>query len=236
MPDTSRQEENKPNGKIPIFCSWSGGKDSALALYRAIQMGYRPARLITMMTEGGVRSRSHGLHLSVLQAQADSMGIPLITYATTWDDYTTNYRRALEEARLAGISTGVFGDIDHLKHRSWVVETCASEKVTPILPLWNSDRSSLLQDLVKNGFCATVIAVRKGDLDPALLGRVIDQKLIAELKEAEIDLCGEKGEYHTVVSAGALFAKPLSLSHGHIEFRDGVYFLDVQLKAIIVEV
>ena len=113
-----------------FFCSWSGGKDSCLALSRASRDGGTPRALLTMLTEGGVRSRSHGLAKPVLEAQAQSLGVSLVTRASTWEHYEVAFRTALAEFRAAGIERGVFGDIDLQPHLDWVQRVCAAEGIT----------------------------------------------------------------------------------------------------------
>src|SRR5438552_6589840 len=99
-------------------CSWSGGKDSCLALYRAMQAGAKPAELLTLFTEEGERSRSHGLHRTVIAAQAESLGLPLRVVATSWDDYEQSLIAMLRGVRAEGIAAAVFGDIDIDRHRA----------------------------------------------------------------------------------------------------------------------
>src|SRR4051812_24299292 len=102
-----------------LCCSWSGGKDSCLALYRALKGGGKLACLVTMFTEDGQRSRSHGLAREVLEAQAAAVGAPLLSVAATWDAYETAFVGLLRNAKARGAETAVFGDIDIPSHREW---------------------------------------------------------------------------------------------------------------------
>src|SRR5947208_16766141 len=102
-----------------LCCSWSGGKDSCLALHRTLAAGGRLACLVTMFTEDGQRSRSHGLAREVLEAQAASIGVPLISAAASWDDYESRFVELLVEAKSLSAQAVVFGDIDIPRHRAW---------------------------------------------------------------------------------------------------------------------
>lgn len=210
-----------------FITSWSGGKDSCLALDRARSSGLEPAGLFTMFTEGGERSRSHGLTHAVLRAQAQAMGLRLFTNNASWPEYEDVFIGALREFRLRGIQSGVFGDIDIEDHRAWVQRVCAAAGMRALHPLWQAPRRALLEEFLARGFQATVIAVRDGVLDRAFLGRNLDESLIAEFEALGIDSCGENGEYHTVVTDGPLFRTPVALAQGEASLHSGVWFLDV---------
>ena len=113
-----------------FFCSWSGGKDAYLAFARAVAAGGRPEALVCMLHEDGDRSRGHGLPVELLEAQAEALGIPLVTRATTWDEYEATYISVLHELRAQGVEAGVFGDIDLEGHRVWVEEVCEAVSYT----------------------------------------------------------------------------------------------------------
>src|SRR4051794_22942072 len=115
-----------------VFCSWSGGKDSAFALHEAARAGARPRLLVSMMTEGGERSRSHGLTRGMLSAQAAALGLPIRSGAASWAGYEEVFSRVVKEAtEEAGTAIGVFGDIDMQDHRDWVERVCGEIGVRP---------------------------------------------------------------------------------------------------------
>jgi len=210
-----------------FVASWSGGKDSCLALDRAKAAGLEPVALFTMFTEGGERSRSHGLTHAVLRAQAEALGLRLFTNNASWAEYESVFVDAWREFRLRGIATGVFGDIDGDAHREWVLRICETAGMQALQPLWHADRRALLEEFLDKGYRATLIAVRDGVLAPSLLGTSLDRELIAEFERLGIDPAGENGEYHTVVTDGPLFRGPLHLAQGDVSCRDGVWFQDV---------
>jgi len=210
-----------------FFCSWSGGKDSCLALYRAIQGGGRPGVLLTMCTENGERSRSHGLSVAILQRQALALGVPLVMRAASWQDYEQEFLSALGDFRKQGIECGVFGDIDLEPHLEWVERICSSVAVDAYEPLWKCDRRDLLEEFCRLGFKAMIISVKQDVLDTSFLGRTLDAQIISEMEEAGIDASGEEGEYHTLLTDGPLFSFPLEIEVKGQVVSDGYCFLDV---------
>lgn len=210
-----------------VFCSWSGGKDSCLALHRAVQQGARPRFLITMFTEGGERSRSHGLDREIIQAQAKAMGIKLVVGEASWQNYESVFGLLLKQMQDNGAATGVFGDIDIEEHRAWVQNVCASQRVTAWHPLWQEQRITLLHEFINLGYRAKIVSARDELAD--LLGREFDAELVAELEARNVEPCGEQGEFHTVVTDGPLFSQAIVLKPGKAIFRDGYSFLDYKL-------
>ena len=213
----------------PFFCSWSGGKDSALALYRAIKEGGKPGFLLTILTEDNKRSRSHGLLSSLIEKQALALDIPLVLRAASWENYQEVFRSAISEFREQGIETGVFGDIDIEEHREWVRKVCFSASLGAYHPLWKNNRLSLLKQLFEVGFKATIIAIKDKVLDRRFLGKTLDLETIEEMEESGIDPSGEEGEYHTVVTDGPIFSEPLQLENKEQVLRNGYWFLDVSV-------
>ena len=201
-----------------FFCSWSGGKDAYLALQRAVAAGGRPAALLCMLHEDGTHSRGHGLPLALLEAQAAVLGIPLVTRSTTWDDYEAAFVSVLHQLREEGVEAGVFGDIDLEGHRIWVEGVCEVADMACHLPLWREPRRLLVGEVLSAGVVATIVVVDASRLSADFLGRELDDELIARLEAEGVDVCGEEGEYHTVVTAAPLFAATVPLDwNGHEE-------------------
>jgi diphthine-ammonia ligase len=194
----------------PFFCSWSGGKDSCLSLYRAIQAGGRPTCLLTIMSEEGRLSRSHGL--------------PIVFRSASWESYETVFSAALRELRSAGIEAGVFGDIDIDAHREWCLRVCHAAGIQALHPLWKQARRELLEQFIELKFQAVVVVVKADILGPEWLGRVIDRDAVLELEKAGIDPSGEFGEYHTFVTCGPIFSSPIAYRMGGAPLlRDGYW-------------
>lgn len=201
-----------------------------MALHEAIGAGAEPRLLISMMVEGGERSRSHGLSREVLTAQAAAMGLPIEFGAASWSGYEAELIRVLTECIAEGGPTvGIFGDIDMQDHRDWVERVCGLVGAAARLPLWQRPRRGLMDEVLAAGFRAVIVAVRDGVLPADLLGVTIDADVLAAIERAGADAAGENGEYHSLVVDGPLFERPLEIEAGERSLRDGVWFTDVQL-------
>jgi diphthine-ammonia ligase len=210
-----------PDGTVICgACSWSGGKDSALALQLAVEQRAQIGALLTMLDESGERSRSHGLPRAVLAAQAAALGVPLVTRAAAWSDHTRTFAAALDELARLRCSCCVFGDVDTEAHRTWCELVCASAGLSATHPLWQRDRRELVKEIINRGWDARIVVVRESVLDRSFLGRRLDWDVVERLDARGVDLCGENGEFHTVVTDGPLFARPLEISADG-EFRAG---------------
>ena len=201
----------QPNQHITNhLISWSGGKDSCLALWRAKQQGLRVMRLLTALDETGTRARSHGVPPALLQAQADALGMQMQFLSATWQNYEAQFIAALHTARAeAGISGAIFGDIDLQAHRDWEEKVCALAGFSAHLPLWQAQRMDLVHEFWAAGFQAVVVCVDGRFLDASYAGRLFDQAFVDSLP-AGVDACGENGEFHTFVYGGPAFAQPVA--------------------------
>ena len=190
------------------FCSWSGGKDSCLALSRAIANGYEVTHLLTMFDDRENHSRSHAVRLEVMQSQADALGIELIAPRASWQDYERVFIETIRNLKEKGCEHGIFGDIDLQAHRDWEEKVCAAAEIEAVLPLWNENRLDLVNEFIDEGFSSVVICVNENFLPKKFCGRVFDARFIRDLPES-VDACGENGEFHTFAFDGKLFANPV---------------------------
>jgi len=214
----------------PFFCSWSGGKDSCLALYHAIQNGGKPQSLLTILSEDGVTSRSHALPKPLIEEQARSLGLLSAFRSATWQQYEVEFVSALHEFKKSGIEVGVFGDIDVDSHREWVRRVCDDAGIVPIHPLWKRDRRELLEELIGLGFIAKIVVINEQKMDKSFLGKTIQAQTIVDMEENGIDPSGELGEYHTVVTDGPIFSSIVEIEPAGEQHHEGYWFLKVNLK------
>lgn len=191
------------------FFSWSGGKDSMLALHRALDAGHRVEALLAMFDESGDRSRSHALPPALMQAQADALGIPLVMRRAAWTDYEAVFTDQLRRFAAEGITHGLFGDIDLQPHRDWEEKVCAAAGIEAVLPLWQEPRRRLVDECLALGYRARVVCVDARFLDAPYCGREFDARFIADLPPG-VDACGENGEFHTFVFDGPRFERPVA--------------------------
>lgn len=220
----------KMPAKTPFFCSWSGGKDCCLALYRAIESGGVPGYLLTMFIENGQRTHSHGLSKDLIYAQAASLGIPLEKRSCGWNNYEEQFVDAVRELERSGMRAGVFGDIDFEENRQWEEKVCATSGIKTYIPLWQIPRNELIEEFLSLQFKAVIVAANDKLLGGEFLGRTLDRELISEFQDKRIDLSGENGEYHTVVFDGPIFSYPLILNPGKKVLRSGYWFLDFSIN------
>jgi uncharacterized protein (TIGR00290 family) len=183
-----------------------------------------------MLTEDGRRSRSHGLAREVLEAQAEAIGVPLLTASASWVEYEVAFIDLLKRARDLGARTAVFGDIDIPRHREWEEKVSAAAGLEAVLPLWQTDRMALLDEWWTLGFEARIVVAREGLVERRYLGRLLDRAVADELAAEGVDPCGENGEFHTLVTAGPLMRTPLTVRLGEQVLKSGCWFQDVMLE------
>lgn len=181
--------------------------------------------LLNMISEDGRRSRSHGIGVTLLKAQSEAMGIPILQIRSSWEDYEKGFKKAILELKEKGIEAGIFGDIDLEEHRAWAERVCKETDIKAILPLWGREREEILKEFINLDFEAIVVAT---SFDKNWLGRKIDEKFLQELKVLkEIDICGENGEYHTFVTDGPIFKKRIKILKTKVLKRGKYCFLDI---------
>lgn len=198
-------------GGVPFFCSWSGGKDSCLALQRAVAAGGEPRSLVCMLHEDGRHTRSHGLPVAFLEAQAAAVGVPLVTRPSTWDDYERVFVEVLRELAGEGVAAGVFGDIDIQEHLDWERRVAAEAGLEAFLPLWGGGRRELLAEAFAAPLEALIVTTHAPDLGPEFIGRELTPEAVTDIEAAGVDACGENGEYHTAVTDSPLFRGRIDL-------------------------
>ncbi len=188
--------------------SFSGGKDSCLALWRARQAGLDVRAVINVLEETGERNRSHGVPRDLLEVQARALEVELLAPIASWRDYEERFVQTLESLRARGFEVAVFGDIDLQAHRDWEEKVCARAGLKCYLPLWHEPRLELAHEVLRLGFRAVVVCVDSRFLDDRFCGRLYDERFIADLP-ASVDACGENGEFHTFVFDGPGFRVPV---------------------------
>lgn len=200
------------------YLNWSGGKDSALALYAALRSGeYRVEALFSAVQAGRGEVAMHGTGVSLLARQAEAAGLPLIPFYFDPEWPEARYRAEMGEAvgrlREAGIDTALFGDLYLEPLRRSREERCARAGIRAEFPLWGTPPERAMEELLRLGFRTVVTCVDCAVLPERLLGRVIDGAFAAEIPPGA-DLCGERGEYHSFVFDGPVFRRPAPYEAG----------------------
>jgi diphthine-ammonia ligase len=201
--------------------SFSGGKDSMLALDRAIQAGFSIDYLLTLYDEATGRVRFHGVPIEHIQAQADALGIPLLRYPNTPSTFEPVFLHALSDLRQRGITTIIFGNIHLADVRAWYEERTTAAGLIHREPLWGESPGKLVREYISLSYKARLTCIELARTRPEWLGALLDEKLVEEFEEVGIDPCGERGEYHTFVYAGPLFKHELPVRMGDVVEMSG---------------
>ncbi len=220
-----------PQTRKMILMSWSGGKDSALALYELMRDArYEVTGLLATIREEDNRATHHQIDLSLIQEQAQSIGLPLHVVRVAPDGSPEEYARRMDAA-LAGLQaegvTGVaFGDIFLEDLRHYREEKLALRNLAALFPLWKRDTRKMARDFIAWGFKAWVCCVDTRHLDASFAGRSLDEAFLEELP-ANVDACGENGEYHSFVYDGPILRSPLKVRPGKRTIREHWCYCDV---------
>jgi uncharacterized protein (TIGR00290 family) len=208
--------------------SWSGGKDSCAALQRVVG-SFDVIAMVTMFDEAAARSRSHGLRPEVLDAQARRLGVRRVTGRGAWDTYDAGFTAALQTLRQEGVTHVIFGDILFEEHRRWAEAICSPLGLTAVEPLWGASTDDLFEEWLGSGGDAIIVTARAAALDASWLGLPLRAEMGPRFKQLGVDACGERGEYHTVVTSHPLFRSPLAVRLGARVERSGCWAVDVMV-------
>jgi uncharacterized protein (TIGR00290 family) len=206
---------------VSVVLSWSGGKDSALALWTMREEGIPPAALLTTINEDYGRISIHGVRRELLHAQAKAVGLPLVEVGIPTECsnelYEERMAAALDSPALVDADTFAFADLFLADIRAYREERLTRVGRDAIFPLWGRDTAVLARHFIEAGFGATLVVVDTEQLDAGFVGRRFDPELLDDLP-AGVDPCGENGEFHTFVDSGPVFEAPIPVAQG--ELRD----------------
>ena len=226
------QQQWKTNATQQKFIvSYSGGKDSTLALYHAMQVG-KAIGLIVMLEEQGLRSRSHAMNMDIIQAQANALGLPIITASSSWNDYETEFLKLLAHAKQQGADVLVTGDLDMPEHGCWHDRITQQAGLKLCMPLWQRPHREVIEEFIQLGFKTMIVTVNLNlGMKVDDLGKILTLDYIQELENRGIDPCGEGGEFHSTVIDGPLFTAPIAVRKGDILYHENYAFLALELES-----
>jgi uncharacterized protein (TIGR00290 family) len=219
-------------GREKILFSWSGGKDSAMALHEVLaDDSYDVAALLTTVTEDYERISMHGVRRSLLMQQARSLGLPLVEVLlprqASNEEYEARVAETLQRFKDVGVTSVAFGDIFLEDLRAYREKNLARMDLKGLFPIWKRDTSALLRSFIGSGFKAVTVCVDTQSLGRESVGRVIDEQFISELP-AGVDVCGENGEYHSFVYDGPILGHRVAHKTGRRVLReDRFYYCDL---------
>ncbi len=215
---------------MKAWLAWSSGKDSAWALHvlRAAP-AVEVVGLLTTVNEVYDRVAMHGVRRSLLQAQADALGLPLVVAPLPHPCPNETYERvmagAVRRAREEGIGAFAFGDLFLEDIRRYREDRLAGTGVRPLFPLWGRPTAELASEMIAGGLRARVVTVDPRHLSPAFAGREFDRGFLTDLPRS-VDPCGENGEFHTFAWDGPMYSRPVALRAGAVVEREGFVFAD----------
>lgn len=204
--------------KENVVFNWSGGKDSSLALYYLLQdERFSIPRLLTSVSKDFQRVSMHGVRVSLLEKQAESLGILLqkieIPEGVSMEVYDEIMGDALQEIQQLGCTSAAFGDIFLEDLKQYRENRLAKLQMKGIFPLWKRDTREIVNEFIQLGFKSVVTCVNEKYLDSTFVGRTIDASFLADLPP-NVDPCGENGEYHSFVFDGPIFKQEISYQLG----------------------
>lgn len=205
------------------FLSWSGGKDSALALYHALQQNIDVQALLTSVNKAYGRISMHGVRKSLLQEQARSLQLPLYTLGLSeepdMNEYEETVNKCYASLKKEGFNQALFGDIFLEDLKTYREKQLALQQIQSVFPLWKRNTKELILEFISLGFKATIVCVNTQFLDKSFCGRLIDESFVNDLP-ANVDPCGENGEYHSFVFDGPIFKSPIHLIKGETVYKE----------------
>ena len=220
--------------RIPVVMSWSGGKDSAIALHEILRGDqFEVVALMTSISDEYRRVSHHGVREILLDQQADALGLPLEKVylpsgkhqPCTNEVYEQIMGTVLAKFQARGVQTVAFGDLFLEDLRSWREANLAKVGMRGLFPIWRRDTTEMAHEVVRSGFKAYLSCV-EGKMGPGFVGRPYDENLLRDLPPG-IDPCGENGEFHSFVHDGPIFNRPVPVRVGEIVIRDGRHYADL---------
>ena len=215
---------------MKTLLSWSSGKDRAWTLHALRRDGVNVGGLLTSLNETAGRVSMHGVREAIVRAQADAAGLPLFTIPLPWpctnEIYEARLGAAVQQAVAAGFTHVAFGDLFLEDVRKYREDRMVGTGLTPLFPLWGLPTPQLARDMIAGGLRARLSTIDPRVMPRELAGAEYDEALLGRLP-ASVDPCGERGEFHTCVTAGPMFARPLDLTVGEIVDREGFVYRDL---------
>jgi uncharacterized protein (TIGR00290 family) len=223
----------------PAIFNWSGGKDSAMALYKVLQEKQFDIRfLMTSVSNDSDRVSMHGVRKSLLYKQCEHMGLPLkvlqLPTSPEMDVYEKELFKMMTQFKDQGIDYSIFGDIFLEDLKAYREKQLSTVDMQGVFPLWKKDTSYLIDQFIDMGFKTILTAIDESKLDKSFAGRIIDKEFVKDLPK-NVDPCGENGEFHTFVFDGPIFKKPVEFTKGEIIYKTyshdkdyGFWFCDLE--------
>lgn len=236
MPSFGHFRMANANNRTRTMVSWSSGKDSAWALHVLRQRDdLEIAGLFTTINRAAERAVMHAVRRGLVERQAEAVGLPVefipLPHPCPNEQYEAAMSAFMETAHRGGVEAIAFGDLQLEDVRRYREESMRGSGIEPLFPIWGSDTSALADRMVEAGLRARITCVDPRRMPARYAGRLFDRSLLDELP-ADVDPCGENGEFHTFAFAGPMFRRPVAVTVGETVERDGFLFTDLMARGL----
>jgi len=187
---------------------------------------YRVSHLVNFIFKESRRVSFHGTEAKLIQLQSQCIGISLLQKETTWSGYEQEFKEAVLSLIPSGVKGMIFGNIYLQDHKDWVERVCGELGIEAVEPLWGKNPEEILSGFIDAGFEAVIVSAKSKLIDRDWIGHLVDRDFITYLKDRDFDVCGEKGEYHTLVINGPIFKRRIQLIESKTVARDNHWLLD----------
>lgn len=206
------------------IASWSGGKDSCLAVKRALGKGMKISHLVHFVREDNL----HGVSPGLVRLQASLTGMNIVQKEVPDGSFERFFKETVKSIEMSDLRGMVFGDIYLEAHRDWIERVCNELGIRAVLPLWGEDTEGLVSEFLDSGFETMVVSGKTEFIDKQWLGKKLDRNFVDYLRSKGLDPCGEDGEFHTLVTGGPLFKERINVTNGSVFQKNGHWFYDIK--------
>jgi uncharacterized protein (TIGR00290 family) len=217
-----------------VVALWSGGKDSCLACFKAKQAEHEIKAIINFTSTEHGQSISHGVSAALLRDQASLTGIPFLQNQMPKVGYREEFIKLMRAFKSdEGIEGIVFGDIYLTEHKEWIDDVCGEMGLVPVMPLWGVSVEEIYDEFIGLGFETIIVSAKAEFLGEEYIGQKLNENMKSVFIEKGIDLCGEKGEFHTFVVSGPLFNKKIKIDENRVYDENGNWRYNIMSWNII---
>ncbi len=221
----------KRGKSLQAVISWSGGKDCCLALYKALSDGVKVSHMVNFVNIDAALTMSHCLDPELIKAQAQALNLSVVQERVNWNTYEPEFRRVISGLRSQGIDTLITGDIDLADSLAWNRKMSRETGMNLLMPLENGEPETVLSGFIEAGFEAVIVCVDRRTPAKDWLGECISASFLKKVRGVQggtVHICGEKGEYHTLVTDGPLFRQRIEILRSSPVNIEGYSYLNIE--------
>lgn len=217
------------NSNKTFIASISGGKDSSQSIFRALEKGLKPKFFFTTYDKAKQRNYFHGMSKEIIAKLSSVCKVPILVVETDPKGYAKDFEQVLGKAKEEGVDYCVFGDIDIEEHRQWGSDRCKTASIEALYPLWQVSRKKVVENFINDGFKSVITIVDKTKLPESFLGKQLNFDTMAEMEALGVDVCGERGEFHTFTYYAPYFSEEIKFELSETQHFENYSFKILQL-------